>query len=121
MSRQKGLRPEVAKHLPMRPPVLHLLLSLASAPGYGYALKQEVERRTAGTVRLGPATLYESIQRMERRGLIEEVPTPAEDDDRRRTWSITKLGRQALTAEVKRLDEVVRHARAIKLLPGLSA
>lgn len=105
----------------MRPPVLHLLLSLASSPAHGYALKQEIEERTGGSVRLGPGTLYESIQRMEKRGLIEEVPTPAEDDERRRTWSITPLGRLALTAEVERLDAVVRYARAIRLLPELQS
>lgn len=117
----KSLPQEISKHLPMRPPVLHLLLSLASAPAHGYALKQEIERRTHGTVRLGPGTLYESIQRMEKRGLIKEVPTPDQDDERRRTWSITSLGRRALTAECERLDAVVRHARALKLLPEVQA
>jgi len=110
---------EVRKHLPLRPPVLHLLLGLAAGPAHGYALKLEVERRTQGTVRLGPGTLYESIQRMEKRGLIQEVETPREDDDRRRTWQITDLGRRTLVAELERLDAVVRHARSLRLLPEM--
>lgn len=112
------LADEVREHLPMRPPVLHLLLALSSGPAHGYALKQEVERRAGGLIRMGPGTLYESIQRMERRGLIEEVTREGDAGSRRRTYSITALGRAALKGELERLDEVVRHARSLRLLPA---
>ena len=59
--------------LPLRPAVFHILIVLAEGERHGYAVKQEVERRTDGVVKMGPGTLYESIQRMLERGLVVET------------------------------------------------
>ena len=56
-TRVKGL-------LPLRPAVFHILVVLAEGERHGYAIKQEVVERTDGVVKMGPGTLYESIQRM---------------------------------------------------------
>jgi DNA-binding PadR family transcriptional regulator len=76
--------------------------------------------RTAGHVKLGPGTLYRSVQRMLEQGLIEEVlerPAPELDDERRRYYRITAFGRQVARAEATRLAELLRLARARGLSP----
>jgi DNA-binding PadR family transcriptional regulator len=59
---------------PLSLPVLHIMLVLAGGARHGYAIKQEVEARTDGAIRLGPGTLYEAIQRLEDARLIEQAP-----------------------------------------------
>lgn len=100
---------------------LQMLLSLAEAPLHGYAIKLDVEERTAGEVRLGSGTLYEGLQRMEEWGWIEEVEAESSPDAKtRRFYGLTEAGRAALTAELERLDGIVRWARHRDLLgnPG---
>lgn len=110
--------------LPLTPVVLHILLALADERQgrHGYAVAREVEDLTSGRIRMGPGTLYGSIQRMLEASLIEEAPrvkkprAQADDDDRRRYYRITPLGRRALELEVARLAEVVSLARRKQLL-----
>jgi DNA-binding PadR family transcriptional regulator len=100
---------------PLRPAVLHILLVLSGGERHGYAVKREVEQRTNGVVKLGPGTLYESIQRMVERGLIEEAPQKyqrASDQSQRRYYRLTPFGEKVLRAEVARLAEIVEHARS---------
>ncbi len=104
----------------MAPARFHILTVLAAGDQHGYAILRAVRDRTDGRVRLGPATLYRSIHRMLQDGLIEEVrdrPDPAEDDERRRYYRITRLGRNAARAEAKRLAGLVDLARASGLVP----
>ena len=106
---------EVDEQLPVNPPVFHILLALAEGERHGYAIMQEVRERTAGKLSLGPGTLYYSIKRMLTNGLIEESaerPTPEADDERRRYYRVTPLGRQVAEAEAQRLSELVELARA---------
>jgi DNA-binding PadR family transcriptional regulator len=93
----------------------HILLCLADGEQHGYAIMQEVRERTAGKVKLWPATLYGTLRRLLDEGLIEEAgDRPAEDvdDQRRRYYRLSREGRRALTAEIARLEELVRAARA---------
>jgi DNA-binding PadR family transcriptional regulator len=104
----------------MTPAAFHILLALADAERHGYGIMQEVSQRTGGKVRLGPGTMYGSIKRMLEQGLIEESgerPDPELDDERRRYYRLTALGRRAAAAEAERLEAMVRTARARKLLP----
>ena len=101
--------------LPLQPAVFHILMALADDDRHGYAIIQNVSGRTGGTVRLSPGTLYRSIQRMLEEGLLVEIderPDPEEDDERRRYYRITKLGRQVARAEAQRLIDLVKIARA---------
>jgi DNA-binding PadR family transcriptional regulator len=99
-------------------PVLHILLVLADEPKHGYAIKQEVETRTDGVIRLGPGTLYEAIQRLEDGGLIEEADRPASgrvvngQQAQRRYYRLTARGWNALREEMRQLDRVLDLARA---------
>ena len=113
-------RAEAAALLPLPPAAFHILLALAEEDRHGYAVMQEVARRTGGELRLGPATLYRSIQRMLEQGLVEEVrerPPAALDDERRRYHRITAFGRQVARAEAARLRGLLRLARAAGLAP----
>lgn len=105
----------VEKLLPLSRSAFHLLLALHKGPSHGYAIKQEVEALSQGVVRMGPGTLYTTIQRGRELGLIEESdsrPPPDEDHSQRRYYALTPLGRAALEAEVRRLGRVVDFARA---------
>jgi DNA-binding PadR family transcriptional regulator len=104
--------------LPLTPAVLNILLALADRERHGYGIMREVEERSGGEVRLGPGTLYGSIKRMFADGLIEESderPDPEMDDQRRRYYRITDLGRRVAGAEAERLASLVDTAREKKL------
>ena len=104
----------------MPPAVFHILTVLAQGDQHGYAILRAVREQTAGRVRLGPGTLYRSIQRMLEEGLIEELddrPDPEQDDERRRYYRITRPGRNAARAEAQRLADLVDLARASGLSP----
>ena len=111
--------PEPEALLPLPTSEFQILLALADRERHGYAIMQEIERRSAGTVRLGPGTLYGSIKRMLAAALIEESderPAAARDDERRRYYRITALGKRVATAEARRMERLVTAARAKRLL-----
>jgi DNA-binding PadR family transcriptional regulator len=113
-------QPDLQAVLPLPEAALHILMALAGDDRHGYAIIQDVALRTRGEVRLGPGTLYRSIQRMLEQGLIEETrerPAPELDDERRRYYRITAFGKAAARAEARRLAGLVRLARASGLAP----
>jgi len=115
-------RPE--EFLPLTPAMFHILLALADKERHGYHIMREVDERTGGNVKLGPGTLYGSIKRMMTDGLIEELeerPDPELDDERRRYYRLTDFGFRVASAEAQRLEQMVRSARAKKLLPRTKA
>jgi len=111
--------------MPLPPAQLHILLALADGEKHGYAVMGEVERMTNREVTMGPGTLYGAIKRMLNAGLLEETderPAPELDDERRRYHRATGFGVKVLTAEMERLDQLVRTAQAkqvaSRLQPG---
>lgn len=115
MTRNPEPADDVEAFVPLTSRAFHMMLVLADGDRHGYAIKQEVEELTNGVLRLGPGTLYESIQRLEKKGLIEESPhRPDADEDhsQRRYYRLTPIGRRVLAAEVERLGAVLDHARA---------
>ena len=108
--------------LPLPPAQLHILLALADGDKHGYAVMSEVERMTDGEVSMGPGTLYGAIKRMLNADLIEESdnrPDPDIDDERRRYYRVTGYGARVLTAELARLEQLVRAAEAKKVASRL--
>jgi DNA-binding PadR family transcriptional regulator len=106
--------------LPLPSATFHILLALADQDRHGYAILQDIEDRTGGELRLSAGTLYRSIARMVEQGLITEVRRrgPARtEDERRRYYRITPFGRAVGRAEMARLAELVRLARARGLTP----
>jgi DNA-binding PadR family transcriptional regulator len=105
--------------LPLKPKVLHILLAVADGPRHGYSIMQEVGERTEGQVRLWPAALYGLLRELEKADFIIESdhrPAAAEDDERRRYFALTPLGKRVLAAEVRRLEAIVSHARSSRAL-----
>ena len=103
---------------PLTPAVVHVLLSLAEGERHGYAILKDVERQTEHRVKLGPGTLYGTLQRLMELGWVEETDGPAEPvDERRRYYRLTRGGREALRAEVARLEALVNAARARRIVP----
>ena len=112
--------PPIDHFLPLTPAIAHILLALADADRHGYGIMQEVARLTDSRVRMGPGTLYGTIKRLLAARLIEEVderPDPSLDDERRRYYRLTTLGRRALAAESARLATLLAAARAKKVYP----
>ncbi|MCZ6918386.1 MAG: PadR family transcriptional regulator [Gemmatimonadetes bacterium] len=110
---------EATEFLPLTAPVFHILLALADDERHGYAILQEVERRSNGSVSLGTGTLYTAIKRMLDWGIIEKAESrldPGLDDDRRRYYRITPLGQQVARAEAARMDSLVGLARDKQVL-----
>jgi DNA-binding PadR family transcriptional regulator len=110
--------------LPLTPAMFHVLLALADKERHGYEIMREVDERSEGKVRLGPGTLYGSIKRMLTDGLIEELeerPDPELDDERRRYYRLSDLGRRVAVAEAERLERLVKSARTKKLLSARRA
>jgi DNA-binding PadR family transcriptional regulator len=103
---------------PLTSTVLAILLSLAEGEKHGYLIMKDALAPKGGGVRLGPGTLYGSLDRMMRDGLVAE--SGVSDDERRRYYKLTALGRRALAAEVKRLDDALKSARSLGLLPHRS-
>jgi DNA-binding PadR family transcriptional regulator len=113
--------PEPESHLPLSPAVLDIMLALGNEEMHGYAIMQEVKRRTNGQRRLAPGTLYRSLKQMHERGLLEESeerPEPGLDDERRRYYRLTDLGRKVALAEVERLEGLVRAGRSKGFVPS---
>ena len=109
--------------LPLPLPVFHMLLALNDGERHGYALKREILKRTDGKLNLASGALYGSINKMLEQGLIEETderPDSHLDDERRRYYRITALGRRVAQAEALRLQALVRLAGDSLGLPELA-
>jgi len=101
--------------LPLKSHWFHILLSLLEGEQHGYGIMLEVLERSGGKVRLWPATLYGSLKRLIKEGLIAESgerPAPELDDARRRYYKLTALGQRVLDLETDRLKQLVRILQA---------
>ena len=108
--------PDDLQHLfPLTPAVFFILFALAEGEKHGYAVMQQVAVLSDGKFRMGPGTLYTTVQRLLELSLIEETATEA--GGRRRYYRLTRLGQSALAAELERLDAAVTSARSLGLLP----
>jgi DNA-binding PadR family transcriptional regulator len=105
---------EPRSFLPLSEVAFEILLALADRDCHGYHLIRGIEERTKGRLALHAGTLYRALSRLRREGLIEELderPDPELDDERRRYYRLTKLGRDVARAEARRLASQVGAAR----------
>jgi DNA-binding PadR family transcriptional regulator len=100
---------------PLTPAVFHILLALSDGALHGYAIMQAVGVATNPEITMGPGTIYGSLQRMERSGLVEECGPAV--DGRRSLFGLTPVGRMALEAESRRLARLADMVRAKGLAP----
>jgi DNA-binding PadR family transcriptional regulator len=106
---------------PLPSAAFQILLSLTDGDLHGYGIMRQVEEQTNGRMRLGPGTLYSSIQAMLEEGLIEEVNGNSDQEtghERRRYYRLTSSGRKLARTEAERLAELLRVARVKKILKG---
>ena len=105
-----------SEFLPLTHLVYHLLLALAEAPAHAYALVLHIRERSEGRVDPGTGSFYSIIKRAVDDGLIEEADAPAGEDQRRRVYAISPLGRRVLEAELHRLEaQLAATRRTLKL------
>ncbi len=100
-------------YLPLPQAQYHVLVALSAGAQHGYAIMLAVEESSNGVVRMGPATLYGTLKRLCETGLTEELakrPDP-DDDQRRRYYRLTGLGRKVCLAESDRLANLVTRSR----------
>ena len=106
---------DTAPPTPLSSAVFAILLSLAEADKHGYAIMKDARTPQGGGIAMGPGTLYGTLERMMRDGLVKE--SDSSDDERRRYYRIKGSGQKALAAELARLDAAIKSARAMGLLP----
>ena len=105
----------------LRPVEFHILLALAADERHGYGLLQEVASLTDGELQLEPGTLYRALHRMLKDGWVTESarrPAADLDDERRRYYRLTELGRRVALAELERLEDLVSTARSKGFAPS---
>jgi len=106
------------ERIPLRPAVLHILLALSGGELHGLGIADQVDEVSRGVVKLGPGTLYRSLDEMEEAGLIRRTEPPETDaDPRRKYYGITPRGERLLRAEMERLGQMVALARSRHVLP----
>jgi len=118
--RKPAPTPDADEFLPLRPVELEILVTLAAGERHGYAIIQETEARTDGALRLETGTMYRALHRLVKSGLARPTVRRAVDDgddERRRYYAITDLGRRVASAEAARLARLVAAARSARLLP----
>lgn len=111
-------QPAAESFLPLTPVVFEILVSLASEDRHGYSILSDVRERTGEPFL--PGTLYRAMARLLDSGLVAELderPDPELDDERRRYYHLTALGRAVAGAESLRLERQLKSARAAHLLP----
>ena len=106
----------------MKPNTFHILVALTGEDKHGLAIVRDVLEQTDGATHLWPATLYGALEQLADEGLIEELGSrgehPAGESERRRYYRLTRDGRAAVTAEVKRLERLAAVARGRLALGG---
>jgi DNA-binding PadR family transcriptional regulator len=113
---------DASAFLPLKSTWLQILMAVAGGHRHGYVIRKEVEERTAGRVKLWPATLYGALSQLREAGLLEETEDAddvPDDDARRRYYEMTGLGRAVLAAVVRRLEALVLLARERRVVGEL--
>lgn len=93
-------------YVPMTETGFYILLCLRKA-NHGYGIVQMVEKMTEGEIRLSPGTMYGSLSKMEKDGLIHFV----REEDKRKIYQITSLGTEILELELKRIQRLYRNSQ----------
>ena len=107
-----------ALELPLTPAVFFTLFALAGGEKHGYAIMQETRKLSDDSFRMGPATLYTTVQRLLDLDLIAEVSGAKDTDSRRRYYRLSRSGRALLDAELERVEALMRKAKAMRWKPA---
>lgn len=106
------MKTDLEPFLPLSVATQHILLALSDEDRHGYGIMQEVARQSGGKYKMGSGTLYDNLERLIEQRLVTETPSRSpKGDPRRRYYRLTALGRRVFSAEVARLEGVVREAK----------
>ena len=94
------------KYLPMTETAFYILFSLQS-PQHGYGISQHVKRITGGSVTISAGTMYGTLSKMEKDGLISFY----REEDKRKLYQITGLGKEILSLEIKRIERLYKNSK----------
>lgn len=93
-------------YVPMTETAFYILLCLREEM-HGYSIVQKVENMTKGEIRLSPGTMYGSLSKMEKDSIISFV----REEDKRKIYIITDLGKEVLNLEMKRIDRLYHNMK----------
>jgi DNA-binding PadR family transcriptional regulator len=117
-------RPTADSFLPLKPVELLVLVMLSAGERHGYGIRQDIIEHTRGAIALEAGNLYRTIRRLETDGVVDESgrrPAEDADDERRRYYRLTPLGKKVLAAELERVRELVRIGEARHVIePGVA-
>ena len=122
-TKKNDLPEDVMQLIPLTPAVFFILFALADGEKHGYAIMQQTNKLSEGTFRMGPGTLYTTIQRLLDFALIEEFSGNSEADSRdsrRRYYRLTRQGKTLLDLEINRMGAVLRLASEKRLWPQVA-
>ncbi|MDV6235479.1 PadR family transcriptional regulator [Leptospira ellisii] len=109
---------ESSERRSVTPAMFHILLSLAEGPSHGYGIAKSVEDSSDGSFKLGPGTLYRTLEQLRSWNWIQysKRKTAADEDPRRLYYEIAAAGKKVLVSELKRLESTLRKAKRLDLL-----
>jgi DNA-binding PadR family transcriptional regulator len=122
-TKKNELPDEVLRLIPLTPAVFFILFALADGEKHGYAIMQQTNKLSEGRFRMGPGTLYTTIQRLLEFSLIEELSgtsDPDARDSRRRYYRLTRQGKALLDLEINRMGAVLQLASEKRLWPQVA-
>lgn len=93
-------------YAPMTETAFYILLCLKE-PNHGYGIVQKVENMTDGEVKLAPGTMYGSLSKMEKDGVIRFI----REENKRKIYELTELGEEVLSLELRRIERLYRNSR----------
>ena len=93
-------------YVPMTESGFYILFCLQT-PQHGYGISQQVRKLTGGAVTIGAGTMYGTLSKMEKDGLIRFYS----EEDKRRLYRITELGREVLETEIKRIERLYKNSK----------
>ena len=106
------MKTDLEPFLPLSVAAQHILLALSDEDRHGYGIMQEVARQSGAKYKMGSGTLYDNLEKLIDQGLVIESPRRStKDDPRRRYYRLTPFGRRVFSAEITRLESVVREAK----------
>jgi DNA-binding PadR family transcriptional regulator len=106
------MKTDLEPFLPLSVAAQHILLALSDEDRHGYGIMQEVARQSEGKYTMGSGTLYDNLEKLIDQGLVAESSRRStKDDPRRRYYRLTAFGRRVFSAEIARMESVVREAK----------
>ncbi len=101
------------KSEPMSESYYYILLCLSKGANHGYGIMQMTEKLSGGEVTIGSGTMYGATSNMMKKGWIREIMSDTPGFERKRLYSLTEEGRDALHNEIRRLKRMLENVEGV--------